>query len=242
MNTRRQQRKSAAGFTLVELLVVVVIIVILAGLTVPAVMLVISKVNATRIGSEIAQIQNVIEDYSQRMGDHPPDFTDPNVVKLHLNKCYPNNKETTTTITTLCSKLDAGEALVFILRGIKNDPIFPLSGAGAPVTTFNFTQTRFAQDVDGDGYQSYNTPAGVPSPYLYFDIRGNLKTYNGEDGSKPVFTAYTVGTDYKPYQIVSAGLDGDFGTGNSVTSTTPGDQDNVANFTEGKTIADFKPQ
>jgi type II secretory pathway pseudopilin PulG len=239
-NKRKPQANRRAAFTLVELLVVVVIIIILAGLTVPVVLGVIATVNQTRIGAEIAQLQMAIEDYATKNGDHPPDFSDAAVVRQHLSKAFPNNKETNATITNLVGQLDADEALVFVLSGIKNDPVFPLSGGGAALKGYEFREERFV-DPDGDGFRSYNAAAGIPAPYLYFDSRNPAPTFAAANGT--TFTAYSVGTTYKPYQIVSAGLDGDFGTGGVGTAGPfpPVEQDNLANFTEGKTLEDNIP-
>src|SRR5215204_5170856 len=77
------------GFTLVELLVVIGIIAILMALLTPAVMWAINAARRTRMGVEIAALNDAIEKYKTRVGDYPPNFRDYNVFIRHVRTRYP---------------------------------------------------------------------------------------------------------------------------------------------------------
>jgi len=164
--------------------------------------------------------------------------------------------------------LDPSEALVFWLGMLKNDPRMPLNGTSAPVPLFPFDEKRLV-DLDGDGWLSYLPPGEKEMPYVYFDSR----TYEVSPGVPAGFYDTTVTpavplvfpykTSTKPsdgapawkfanattYQIISAGLDDDFG---AVAPGPPalykrfpfgdnyqlGDMDNISNFSDGKIFED----
>ncbi len=77
------------GFTLVELLVVIVIIAMLAGLITAAAMKVWQKVINTRMKMEVTSLAQAMEAYKERMGEYPPDFSDPNAVQAHIARVFP---------------------------------------------------------------------------------------------------------------------------------------------------------
>lgn len=77
------------GFTLVEMLVVIVIIGILAGLITGAALQ--ARVTAKNyvIFQEIKQLEVALNEYKNKYGDYPPDFTDTTAVTRHLAKAFP---------------------------------------------------------------------------------------------------------------------------------------------------------
>ena len=93
--SRRERVRVRAGFTLVEMLVVIAIIGILAGLTIPAVMVVMRRVKEAAIGIEINQLDMACKAYKEKFGEYPPDFanvTDPalqQIILRHLAKAFP---------------------------------------------------------------------------------------------------------------------------------------------------------
>lgn len=156
------------------------------------------------------------------------------------------------------------------------DPRKPLSGSGSRVSFFPFDEKRLT-DPDGDGFPCYVPPQGKEMPYVYFDSR----IYTDDDpigstttpvASLSVFkdpTDATVAVLYPyatkvnetapltmanrtTYQLISAGLDGDYGDISAITAGDAdtykvfpfglhfqiGDMDNIANFSDGKIFED----
>lgn len=165
------------------------------------------------------------------------------------------------------ANLDPSEALVFWLGMLKNDPRLPLNGASTPTPLFPFDEKRLV-DVDGDGWLSYIPPKGKGAPYVYFDSRTYYDTTNSAPLAQYVLNAVTVLYPYmtsvneadlptdnpatwkfaneKTFQIISAGLDGEYG---AITGTTYKrfpfsdnyeleDLDNIADFSGGKIFED----
>src|SRR5438874_8488811 len=77
------------GFTLVEMLVVIGIIGLLAALLLPAVNMAIRTARNAAISLEVNQLAAAITAYQSDKGDYPPNFRDINVVKRHIQRCYP---------------------------------------------------------------------------------------------------------------------------------------------------------
>jgi prepilin-type N-terminal cleavage/methylation domain-containing protein len=288
MTTHNPRR--ARGFTLVEMLVVMAIIAILAGILLPAIGAAIRAAKNSKIAQELSQLHNAIESYKQKLGDYPPDFSSvtkladlsdsTNVVARHLRKAFPRHAENNTTFSTFFADKggtfhvpDPSEALVFWLAGLKNDPRLPLSGSGENLKFMDFKADQL-QDPDNNGWFSYVPKDGKGTPYVYFDSR----TYKFTYGTTVRYAFYQVaGATVCPYlssvmndyanpttfQIISAGLDGDYGT----TTLTPnpstppwsttsvptckifptgmnyviGDYDNLTNFSEGRILEDHMP-
>jgi prepilin-type N-terminal cleavage/methylation domain-containing protein len=197
-----------------------------------------------------------------------------NIVARHLRKAFPRHTENAASFAAFFVDSsgsfhvpDPSEALVFWLCRLKNDPRQPLSSATTERHVFfPFDEARLV-DVDNNGWVSYVPKDGKNVPYVYFDSR----TYQFTYGGSPAFSSYpgypaTTATGVWPYksnsnstapnfanpttfQIISAGLDGDYGptTGVSTynyrwfpngTNYELGDMDNITNFSEGKTLQD----
>lgn len=225
----------------------------------------------------------------------PADLADPmNVVVRHMRKAFPRHQENLqtafwdTSATPPQPKLDPAEALVFWLSQLSEDPRYPITGSGNRVVLFPFDEKRFT-DPDGDGLPSYLPPNGQETPYVYFDSRTySTATYPWLDSPAGQPTQKT-GKVLRPYkrrlrdadkekqtpmkyanadtfQIISAGLDGEFGevtvdrpnrptdrvfkifdTGEDDDGSDPAlvepyeiaDLDNIANFSGGKIFRDF---
>ena len=177
-------------------------------------------------------------------------------------------------------KIDPAEALVFWLSMVKTDVRYPLTSSTSSTNKFyDFDQTRL-KDIDGDGFMEYY-PKGVDrAPYVYFNWRtyGNTAapygavypyatTFVGHAGitglgeARPYGDLVNAGVTRfnapQKFQIISTGLDGEYGGPTAFPSPgykiapgkptpsganlTKGDQDNLTSFSEGKTIEALQP-
>ena len=164
-------------------------------------------------------------------------------------------------------QLDPSEALYFWLGGTPQDVTkwpggfskdvrFPKTGKGDRQPRFEFAQERL-RDADGDGFLEYYPP-GVEQPYLYFNSKNYVTAF-----LTPASLATAGGAIVRPYamkitapqmvqgdfaepqkfQLITAGLDGDFGTidPSDISSylypdgpyTDGAHRDNVTNFAGG---------
>jgi hypothetical protein len=210
-----------------------------------------------------------IETYKQRFGDYPPDFSDWDLVERHFRKAFPRLSESLDPTLQVddgakLGDIDPAEALVFWLSCLKDDPRHPVTGSGEPLVLFEFDELRL-WDFDGDGWWEY-VPAGSgtqETPYVYFDSRTYRQARYPKDETESsiqgVAYPYSVMALFdKPgrrtmanpntFQIISAGLDGDYGANNPVkilpngVGFGPGDWDNVANFSDGRALRDWTPR
>ena len=152
--------------------------------------------------------------------------------------------------------LDPSEALVFWLRGFSPNQKRPLTGAGDRTPLFEFDQKRL-QDADGDGFQEYY-PQYSEQPYVYLhnsnyvyttanaipiSTNQSVKPYTRE--FPPVASNPETFVESGKFQIICAGQDGKFGGegGNYPEGLgySDADEDNIANFSEGKTLEEAIP-
>ena len=85
----RRHDASQGAFTLVEMLVVLVIIGLLAGLTTTVVVSARRSVNSSVVSMMEAQLSVALDEYKNRYGEYPPDFSDPDAVMRHVRKRWP---------------------------------------------------------------------------------------------------------------------------------------------------------
>ncbi len=174
--------------------------------------------------------------------------------------------------------LDPAEALVFWLSGLSSDPKFPLARREAFALTgvalkgdkpfFEFDESRL-MDKDGDGWPEYYA-ANSEAPYVY--IRNDNYGVLADPATPNVFTpnaipvmnglatlkayaAETLGNNVsrfaepEKFQIICAGLDGEFNAGPTAPvgrypdgiGYADADRDNITNFSEGNTLEDAIP-
>lgn len=166
--------------------------------------------------------------------------------------------------------LDPTETYVLFLMGFSPDIENPITGTGTRTPLFEFDQTRLV-DEDDDGWWSYH-PDFTEAEYVYF----NAKTYDNGSSTSPAtaqvdFTsvpglAAGIARPYaiinangdlswaepKKFQLICAGLDGDFGTYSTAAAMklyptgtagptptvdyTLEDFDNIVNFGEAATL------
>ena len=262
-HSHRRSHHRRGGFTLVEMLVVVGIIVILAAILVPAVYMGLSAASDAAIAVEVANLDAAMRQYKNITHGyaHPPNFTSDAVVRAHIKQKFGRVNWASARVPP--TGLDPAEALVFWLQGFGSDPTNPLIGKRQGL--FDFDEARLVETrVDGTApneIQLYHYfPKGaqrVPYVYIHHDSytaasytatspqpgTGTIRAYRGDADGDGDGQLDFVNKD--TYQIISAGQDGDWGTDTgsankqypSGTNFSPGDQDNIANFSEG-TLAD----
>ena len=198
LNQARPRVRNRIGFTLVELLVVISIIAILAGLLLPVIGSVRRRGQVTATVLEIQNLKAAIEQYKQKFGDYPPDGSNSVVLKRHIRIAFPRiapvelndfmilvteSDEPRTTI------LDPPEALVFFLGGFSDDPRYPFTGTGGPLTgnrnpgIFDFDPARLTTT----SYVTINLDSGRTVTALASD---DDATYNTGHGENDVFAVY----------------------------------------------------
>jgi len=188
------------------MLVVIGIIAVLAALLLPAVMYAVTKVRIAAIVLEVKQLGDAVEAYKKDKGDYPPSFRDVDAFVRHVRRCYPKIAPTELALYVSVNastgqyswntQLDEGEALVFWLGSLYNDPRYPFTGG--PGTTkaprkpyYDFKATRLLNS-DGDAYPSYLAQYAKETCYLYIDSRSydnpkndalDLGRFQASDGS-----------------------------------------------------------
>jgi prepilin-type N-terminal cleavage/methylation domain-containing protein len=241
MSPQRPQR----GFTLVELLVVIVIIALLAALITPAVMSALRKAKQTQISTELSQLHSAVEAYKAQYGSYPP--SNKAQFKAHLQQVFINiNSAELTYVDSLT--LNNANILTLVLAGYSPDKRRPLQGTGTKQPFFDFKPDRLSGGTSTN--PATYTPPNCTKPYVYFDCSrfpttNSTESYVNTGTSKPykVPTSPAVYANAKSFQIISAGLDNDYGTDTGYLLNTTGIQnqhiDNVTNFSEGKPLIDY---
>jgi prepilin-type N-terminal cleavage/methylation domain-containing protein len=246
-STRRE------AFTLTEMLVVIAIILILAALLVPAAFVAIGIANTGAIVTEMGQLDAAMQQYKVLYKSYPPN-SNPSatavepVLKAHIQASYNRSNPSPPFGMT------PAEALVFWLQGYSKNPIDPLGGTRVALMQFDQTRLRPTRTVGGFQLYTYSPRNGQQAPYVYFH-----NTYYGTTGAPTTFdpagtTPVTPGTgvavpyrssvapnnfvNLESYQIISAGLDGNYGAGTdrrfpAGTGYSAQDNDNITNFSGG---------
>ena len=240
MNTRKSKRH---GFTLVEMLTVMVIIAILASMTVGAVTYAIAYINRTAISVEIKNMEMALQNYKTKYTEYPPD--NQNDVYNHMRRCHKNSDPKFDP-----TGVNPETALVIFLSQRCANPEKPFDPARFNP---NYTEplTEGCMEFDKGRLTGTNyTPRNCTAPYAYFrsEFTNGRGTYSNKTaspgGAKPYYFKDAKGTDTwygdMKYQIISAGLDNQFGgTSQLVNDATGADLDNIVSFSP-MTIKDLK--
>lgn len=154
--------------------------------------------------------------------------------------------------------LDNESALVFWLSGISTDASFPLTNNGAPLPAFNVGSIERRSFMEFPGNQLQINSAGTVArfvqrrgasrqPYVYF----SASSYEGGgpigihqstlDGSvvMPYFstnatTAVALEESEGKFQVIAAGVDGQFGSTGDLANRSTEDNDNLCSFSDGR--------
>jgi prepilin-type N-terminal cleavage/methylation domain-containing protein len=261
------------GFTLVELMVVISIIALLAALVSVAVARSISKAKEARIKLDVDNLAGAIEQYKSEYGSYPPSTYA--LLVAHVREKFP--RALPQDIATIPTNMTPAEIVWFCIRGYTSDPLRPVDffNPNAKRDEFiQFEQGRLVQTRTFAHNTSTMTPLqptsqrtspqrvfmyvpqeGKGAPYVYFDCSRNYAWQAqrfegvGTGVARPYRTANGTYANVKKFQIISAGLDGDYG--GDVTKDkekvypdgvnyTEGDKDNLVNFSE-RNLENSKP-
>jgi len=271
MDATPEVRESRRGFTLVEMLAVIVIIGILASLITMAAVAAINRAKRARIKAEIDSLNMAIKNYINEFGDLP-DFTDLAAVKRHMKRRWPKITDTQIN-NVLSTHNAASSIVFFLggmtdpnnptkLIGFSENQWNPFDTSldvSREPPRFEFDETRLGRM---NGVLVYYPELGVTMnscPYVFFRARGNggyddtaqQCEISGRDGAggdtqlvRPYYNTQTdnwVNPD--SFQLISAGLDDRFGTGNKYpvgTDYSPETFDNITNFSN-ITLDDMRP-
>ena len=240
--------ESPRGFTLVELLAVIMIIALLMGLLTPAVMRALTSARNAAIKAEIDMLHMAIMNYKNEYGSFPPALdlltTSGSSAGRHLSRVFPRCPSANVA-TQLAAPFGAApfsgfppqitgtNALVYWLYGYTDDPTSPLIPASGRKVLYDFDRSR----ISSSGAYA---PSGKPnSPYLYITSSlYNSLPYNFvlTPGSPGAFRETYAGdttpfTNVGPetndffnketFQILCAGRDELFGTGDDLSNFWP---------------------
>ncbi|WP_145208887.1 type II secretion system protein [Planctomycetes bacterium TBK1r] len=225
MNNQRSETHRS-GFTLVELLVVITIIAAIAGLTIPAVGVVMKTVRMKAMRAEMSNIEGGIDSYYTKYGDYPPDFSNWNIVKRHYLKIFPDIAQSELDLLyRLCdvridndntsnppqmtpnpqsiawdpTAMDRSEVLVWSLGGFSADPQYPFTGPGGPLVTIPNTANPAPDDPQ---YYEYNPTRNAPEVNFAPD-RLSIVNYNASLGARS-FTNRNMSNDESIYSTGNA--------------------------------------
>ena len=246
--TRPGAERRRGGFTLVEMLVVVAIIGILAAMLIPAIWVAITAANNVRIAVEVGLMETAFQAYRTKYQNYPPNSSGDFV--NHVKRAYPRSNP-----TKPANLNSPAEDLVFWLQGFGPDVTDPLDTANNGAkreAIFDFDKSRLV-DADSDGLMEYYPKGGGQTPYVYFHHESYTTISHtvggGTDNVAKPYKSNVAGQNYvndDTFQIISAGLDAEFGSGNADktfpvgTNYSAGDYDNITNFSEG-TLRDRLP-
>jgi prepilin-type N-terminal cleavage/methylation domain-containing protein len=276
---RSTSRPGRRGFTLVELLVVITIIGILIGLLAPVVAIALARAKEAAIGTEIGQLDSALKAYKEKYGSYPPsDLSNVAALTQHLARAFPRCNATSEAQAVASFNMTTpAQCLTFFLNGYSSDVEHPVSGlqsnpASQMAAFYPFDKSRFT-NPDGSKWNGTSVPIYSPSatpgvPYVYFAAQSysahyqattapGVATGTGQGYCRPYAidnppsgaTGANLYCNPSSFQIISAGLDSDYGGAATAApiyypsglNSQPGDKDNLTNFSQ-KNLGDAAQQ
>jgi prepilin-type N-terminal cleavage/methylation domain-containing protein len=247
-------RTPPSAFTLIEILTVVIIIGLLAALTAGAIVGALVPGNNAAIATDLVQLDLAVKNFYLRFHVYPPDFHDPALARSTLKRMFPRCPEENYPDFTGQSP---ASALPFWLggpdgNGFSANPMNPFdSNASRIGPFFEFDPGRLKI---ADNVRRYYPPRvpGMTAPYVYF--RAEANGYEGQNPPLPPGeggiarpyrdTRTNNWVNPRSYQILCAGLDGQFGAGQKFPSGEDYDaanRDDLTNFSGSMTLEKARP-
>lgn len=213
---------SRGGFTLVELLVVVAIIGLLAALLIPAVGVMRRKAYEMQVNVEISQIQTALNNFANKYGAPPPDFSDveagtpwnQSVAYRFIRKTWPKINAVELTFVQYLAQnptgspdpinyLDNDTVVWFWLSGLSESSTHPFTGPGGPLSAdalnnqlFAFVEDRVLQARATIPSTDGNNPTGrdiVIYHYVPYRIEKPYIYFDARTYDQAVFDASVFG-------------------------------------------------
>jgi len=240
----RQRRRA---YSLVELIAITTITAIVAAVAVGVATKAIVFANNARVAVEMSRLNEAIAAFYMTFGDYPPDFHDMAAVKKFLRckfpKCPPRNYPN-------LEAQSPASALYFWLagpqgQGFSANPANPFDHSRARISPFfAFSPDRLKRV--GSAVQYFPPRWSQSEPYVYF--RGGPKGYAGHPGWSTA-SPYCSSDDGRwingeAFQILCAGDDGKFGTGNHFPAGddySKANLDDITSFSDGYTLKQSMP-
>ncbi len=216
------RKPNPSGFTLVEVLTVIVIIGILMAIAVPAIFSAIGTAKSGKMRLEVGALEDAVNQYEQKYGDFPPDFSSWVVIERHYRKIFPrisplelNRLRRLTDVDPSNdldiappspwpnhdpTALDRGEVLAWTLGGYSSNPLFPFTGEGGPLEQIavNATQEVFQINIDRDNKLFDFDPAGLDfsdvNPAVAVSVSNRYVS-----GDSDLFLSYAAHSDGAPF-------------------------------------------
>jgi prepilin-type N-terminal cleavage/methylation domain-containing protein len=231
------------GLSLLEMTTALTISAIIAGVLLAGATKIVCVASNILAVWEIAQLNDAVEDFAAQFGEYPPDFHDPadavRFMQQHFPKCPSANYPS-------FAGQNPASALYFWLagpdgRGYSTDPTNPFGNGVRRISPFiRFAENRLKKK---DGVTQYFPPqiGGSGAPYVYF--RAGMNGYQGNCGYSPArpYRDSTTGNwiNAESFQILCAGQDGVYGSGNHFPAGADYDKfnlDDISNFSRAGTM------
>jgi prepilin-type N-terminal cleavage/methylation domain-containing protein len=180
------------AFTLVEMIVVMAIIGVLAAILIPTLRAAMVRAKVTAIAGDLANLDAALNQFKEKYGNYPPDFSNANVLTRHVQKAWPRATANELRIFLAIAyhrgsgisgpqwEIDPAEALVFWLGGFSEDPQHPFTGPGGPFSGgernqdnayFPFDASRLSESSNVLTYAVEFTDVGGTSRNFSFNAR-----------------------------------------------------------------------
>ncbi|MEE2686470.1 MAG: prepilin-type N-terminal cleavage/methylation domain-containing protein [Planctomycetota bacterium] len=142
-----QAGRCRRGFTLVEMIVVMAIIGLLAAILIPTIRAVMVRASESSIAVDLSNLDAALNQFKEKYGDYPPDFSNRNILARHVQKAWPRITTNEMRIFLAIAyhrggsisgpqwEIDQAEGLVFWLGGFSEDPQHPFTGPGGPFSS-----------------------------------------------------------------------------------------------------------
>ncbi|EMB16889.1 type II secretion system protein [Rhodopirellula europaea] len=179
-----------SAFTLVEMLVVIGIIGILSAILIPAVTNAVRRARVTNLRLEVTSLEQAVEQYQQKYGDYPPDFSSWAIVERHYRKVFPRMSTNDQTLlynmlhvsgVFQAANLDRGEVLAWTLGGYSDDTQRPFTGAGGPLVWTGDGSNTYEAATALERQDPRNFQVNIDRPNSLVDFDVSQLDYNEVD-------------------------------------------------------------